>query len=86
MAHTEAVMKCKVTEQAAIRQHLALSMLGMRRSGGCNVELSVALAGPARRARCRAGLIPGASSSAAPWRVVQRCWQAWSHAPPPPAL
>jgi len=22
----------------------------------------------------------------APWRVVQRCWQAWSHAPPPPAL
>jgi len=21
-----------------------------------------------------------------PWRVVQRCWQAWSHAPPPPAL
>jgi len=21
-----------------------------------------------------------------PWRVVQRCWQAWSHAPPPPSL
>jgi hypothetical protein len=21
-----------------------------------------------------------------PWRVVRRCWQAWSHAPPPPAL
>jgi hypothetical protein len=21
-----------------------------------------------------------------PWRVLQRCWLAWSHAPPPPAL
>jgi hypothetical protein len=21
-----------------------------------------------------------------PWHVLQRCWQAWSHAPPPPAL
>jgi hypothetical protein len=21
-----------------------------------------------------------------PWRVVPRCWQAWAHAPPPPAL